>query len=349
MRCKYCALLSLAVVVLFAVAPMQADGDATDPPVGFYASQLDDAGRSVYDQVVTKLGSAGPVDSVTVDVDLGDGVLFHDADDAVARSAAVSYAEGTLSKVLTAIYLDDPAAIWLWNLPVSTPSVSVVPTAVSSGLSGSVYSPGSATVTLAVPTAYEGKVQQTLDEMAEAASEYKASSTVQKTIRSVYSGLSEVKVVDDAEGEVSNAHKALVLGESSSVGVAAAFTYLCDKLSIDSVTVVGTAFDDSEEGHAAAWNVVSADGVRYLCDATLDGCILVGYASSVDGTMSSDRIADSTVFNLQWMDAPDVNREAYEFPDERGFLEKNGTYIIMGLIVALLVGCVLLAVRQGTA
>ena len=60
---------------------------------------------------------------------------------------------------------------------------------------------------------------------------------------------------------------ALVKGEAVCLGFATAFQLLMDMLEVECITVVGAAFQSSENH---AWNMVKLDGEWYCVDATWD-------------------------------------------------------------------------------
>lgn len=349
MNCKYCALLSLAVLAL-AVVPIQSSSDASDPSTYYYMSALDDVERSIYDQVLEDIQGAGYSDSVDIVVDIVSDVAFRDADPDAARSIAVSYGEVAVGRVLTAMYLSEPGAIWLWDYPVNKPAVTVVPVQVAlSDVSVTTFVSGSASFTLTVPEEFLGKVQETLAAVDTAVKAFSAGSGPEYTVRSVHRALGSVKHVDDAEGTVSNVYDALVVKESSSVGVAMAFTYVCMDKSIQAVTVTGYAYDSASDatGVPSMWNAAKVSDSWYLVDATLKDCVLSGYAASVGGTLSVIRVAEAGAFGMDAIDVPDMSRTSFQFPDERNFMEKHGTQVILLCIGVLIVGAVFIGIRRG--
>jgi hypothetical protein len=351
MNRKSCALLSLAVLVMLAV-PFQSGSDASDTPVGYYESQLDDVGKSVYGQVLDAMMADATADSVDVSATIGSDLVFRASDSAAAMSAADAYCSDVISKVLTALYLDDPSLIWLWDYPVTSIELSFMHEEVEIFQStDSAYAPGTVGFTLSVSQDYAGKVAETRDALLAAAQAFPDAATMQKTVRSIHDRIYAIKSVDDAEGTVSNAYDALVTKESSSIGKAAAFTYVCKVKSIDAVTLAGTAYKSSgsAEGSVAFWNAVASDGSWYLVDCTLKDCVLLGTTGTAGGVMSSIRVASTGVMGLDVPGYPELSRLSYEFPDERGFLEKYGPHVMIGLIGVLISAAVVMAVRQGNA
>ena len=351
MNRKSCALLSLAVLVMLAV-PFHSDRDASGTPVGYYGSQLDDVGKSVYARVLGAIMSDTSVDSVDVSVTTGSDIVVRASDTAAALSAADAYCSDVMDKVLTALYLDDPSLIWLWDYPITGAELTFSHDEVVLAQSAdSAYSPGTVMFALSVPQDYAGKVTETLAALLTAAQAFPDAGTMQKTARSIHSRIYAVESVDDPEGTVGNAFDALVTKKASSIGKAAAFTYVCKVKSIDAVTLTGTAYPSagSDEGKVAFWNAVVSDGAWYLVDCSLKDCVLLGTTAGTGYVMSSIRVTDGSVMGLDVPGFPELSRSSYEFPDERNLMEKYGPHILIVAIGALISAAVVMVIRQNGA
>ena len=235
MNTKIVAALAVFCFIAVLFAP---SADAEGGPVGDYVSQLDANGQKVYTDVAerfdTELSGGQPAESLSFMIYLPDPVLFSTEEEAVAYGMEMAHS------ALAAIYYTDAEAVWLWDLPVSSPEVTVECGAVNLTFPDSGREPGrytmpvSVSFTVTVPSDFSdtdperNEVMDAVNQLREAA-DLKASGTVGDVVKAVAQSLSGVRDRTDEEGTVSNAYDALVTGESSSAGIAMAFTYLCER------------------------------------------------------------------------------------------------------------------------
>ncbi len=324
-----------------------------------YVSQLDDNGLGLYGyvdgQLVVKDGVV-PL-SISIVYPIGTPVLFDDV------ASAKAYAESMVADALSALYLSDPYSVWLWDYPVKELGIDVVTTVVG-GYSGSpatsYVAPTSVSFVLNVPEAYRDDPATEVDETLEALNAVDSATktfegTLYDKVRGINDILRGVDVTADGEGTIGNIHDALVKGASSTAGIAAAFTYLCEVNGIDALTVQGSVLDG--DGFVQAyWNVVR-DGESWLAvDCTWNSgdeknCLLAGVSSDVsfEGAIhgyGSTHVADLSSIPADGLVAPQIAIDGYEWPDERGFVMKYGAHIAMAVITLLIVLAIVIAIRN---
>lgn len=350
------ALLMVAVAV---VSPVMMQGsDAADDT--YYHSQLDGNGEAVYGA----LGSYVNTYSNTVDVtvQLPDPVLFGDTESAKA------YAEGIVRDALAAKYYDSPMTVYLWDLPVKSVDITVKTGTVSvSGMSGSdgrYIVATSVSFTLSVPDDMRDDETTEVNELKERMGEMKtiaretviSGSTPSEKVKSIASALSGVGVIDDEEGTVSNIYDVFVNRESSSAGIAAAFTQLCVLNGVDAIGVKGGLYA-GDETKPWYWNMVKDDGKWYAVDVTRinqggSGYMMAGTTTPVDEgatAFSATRSTDLDLSTENGLQAPALGKDAYPYPDDTPFFEKYGMHILMGAIAVVIAAFMLYAIRSGNA
>ena len=382
MNSKIVAAVAVFCFIAVMASPVVAEDTGASAPDADYAFQLDSNGRTVFDEVSGRFAtelSGSPSGTLSFMIYLKGPVLFATPEEATA------YAEDAVQSALAAIYYTDAEAIWLWDLPVSAPEVSVQCGEAEISYPGTDREPGAESIPVSVsfsvtvpsdfadsPDTAQNEISQAVSALREAAAEVKVggSSTPDKVV-SIAGALGSVKAVDDAEAveatedqegspaTVSNAYDALVTGESSSAGVAMAFTYLCGINGVTAATVAGTVVTDSEGAtERGYWNVVW-DGERwYAADVTVyDGddrsplmagmSTLVPVSGGVLRGFGSTHVADPDLAAPNSLAAVQVPAEGYEWPDDRTFLEKYGTHVMAAVIVAVIVAVILYALRNG--
>ena len=169
-------------------------------------------------------------------------------------------------------------------------------------------------------------------------------------MRSIADHLRSIKSMDDEEGEVSNVYDALVAGKSSSAGVAAAFNALCIANDITSTAVSGTVYkafdeDGTSEGY---WNLVQMEGSWYGCDAAwFDGddrsVLMAGSNTQLQSKAVGERFGPTHVPDQ----SVSMSSEGYDWPDDRNFFEKYGTHVMAIIIVGVIIGVFVYAIRKG--
>ncbi len=354
---KIGVILAISLMVAVSLLPLIPSAEAemeigSGIKKGYYISGLNQVEEEVYvqvDQILTQeYNGNNPRDSIDFSIEFP-SVIFEGED---AEENAATYVKNTINKVLTIKYYSDLRAIWLWTYPVSHPDINVVvedANLTSETQSSTVKVPVSCSFTLSVDDRFKGNIPKTINDVLNAT--YNSDSTdAIETIRGVYSMLSSVDVIDDEEGKISTVYDALVDKKSSSAGIATAFRMMVTKSNnIGCVVVTGMSYADSSEGKVHFWNQVEYNNKWYIVDATLSDCLMLGYDDTVVGEPVTSVLHNTSVQGLTYMSPPDVTRDSYEFPDERTFLDKYGSYFIVVAIVCLIVICLLMAVKQGLA
>lgn len=339
---------AMLILALSAAAPLS---DADDAHT--YRDQLDGNAKGLYDELGELFGSAEPSEVLEVKYVFKDPVLFDD----VERAEAYRLSE--VRNALTAYYLSDPSPIWLWDLPVSSvddTDGAIIPVTVTyEGEARTYQTPYSVTFKLTVPEEFR-------DDPAKAVSDVDAKikafdGTVRDKVTAINDVLRGLKVVDDGEGEVSNIHDALVSGSSSSAGIAAAFAVLAKASGLDAATVIGQVMtgtgDETSEGY---WNIVEDEGGWYAVDSTMNGtswrnCLLAGITTTIDISGHQERFgathaACGSILGTP-LNAPQIGSSGYDWPDDRSFFDKYGTYVFGAVIAVVIVLTLLHAVRAG--
>lgn len=354
---KSVSFLAIALVAILAAPVMSAVADAdAGQSSGFYRDQLDANGQGLYDEVGATLAALeeAPVNEAKISYTMS-SVPSTEAD-------AVSYAQSVVSDALAALYLSDPSHVWLWDYPISNVAIGT-----------SSFDPASGTIavtfSLAVPDRYADDPETEADELAETIADFRGKieafeGDALSIVQSVNNVLRDTRVSDDREATedqeatVSSPLDALN-GESSSAGIAAAFTVLCNASGLECVTVRGYApSDDAEDGRETAyWNLVMYEGGWYGVDCTLNSeeaknCLLAGSSTRmvVGGTyerFGGIRAADLDMADPNSLEAPSMVVVGYEWPDDSTFLEKYGLYIILVLMCAIIFGVLIHAMRNG--
>lgn len=371
MSAKGMAALAAFCFIVIAALPLAASADAADSGRAVpdaYMSQLDPNGKAVYSAVEEAVASAmdDPGNTIEVSVDFGHMVTFESTEEAKA------YAQSTVSSALAAVYYSDPMAVWLWDLPVSgvvaevtTPSV-VISSAEANIDSQVRFIADRVSFTLSVPSDLSDDPETEANELAdnirkveEAASGVSASGTVSEKVKAIADSLVDVKDATDGEGQVSNVYDALVSRSSSSAGIAAAFTYLCQINGVEALTVRGTVHTSFDDGSSSTgyWSVVRDGDSWYGADASwYDGddrsVLMAGYATVTTASASGERfgvthIADLGLSSANGLAPVQIAENGVEWPDDRTFLEKYGTHVFAVVIVAVIAGTLLYAIRKG--
>lgn len=353
---KIGVILAIALIVTMSLLPLIPSAEAdmeigSGVKKGYYISNLNSVEEDVYSQVDHILSNEyngnNPNDSLYFDIEFPSSTIFSGDN---AEEDAIAYAEDMINKILTIKYYSDLRAIWLWTYPVSHPDINVVvedANLASETQSLTVKVPVSCSFTLSVDDRFKGNIKETISDVLNAT--YNSDSTdAIETIRGVYSMLSSVDVIEDEEGKISTVYDALVDKKSSSAGIATAFRMMVTKSNnIGCVVVTGMSYADSSEGKVHFWNQVEYDDKWYIVDATLSDCLMLGYGDTVVGEPVTSVLHNTSVQGLTYMMPPDLTRDSYEFPDERTFIDKYGSYFIVVAIVCLIVVCLLMAVKQG--
>lgn len=339
---------AMLILAFSAVVPVSDADEAHD-----YRDQLDGNAKGLYDELGELFGSAEPSKVLEIKYVFKDPVLFDDVEQAEA------YRLSEVRNALTAYYLSDPSPIWLWNLPVSPVDDidgAIIPVTVAYEGDARIYqTPYSVAFKLTVPEEFG-------DDPVKAVSDVDAKmkvfdGTVRDKVTAINDVLRNLKVVDDGEGEVSNIHDALVSGKSSSAGIAAAFTVLAKASGLEAATVIGQVMtgtdDNTSEGY---WNIVEDDGGWYAADSTFNGsswrnCLLAGAITAIDISGHQERfgathVADGFLLGTS-LNAPQISSSGYDWPDDRSFFDKYGTYVFGAVIAAVIVLTLFHAVRAG--
>ena len=141
-----------------------------------------------------------------------------------------------------------------------------------------------------------------------------------------------------------------------------AFTYLCERNQVTAATVKGTVVTDSEGATATGyWNVVwDAEASRwYGSDSTIyngsdETPLLAGMSSlvllpsmDVKRGFGSTHVTELDLSSPNSLESVAIPAEGYDWPDDRTFIEKYGTHVMATIIVAVIVGVILYAMRNG--
>ena len=162
------------------------------------------------------------------------------------------------------------------------------------------------------------------------------------------------------ESQVGNVYDALVTGSSSTEGIAAAFTYLCQYNGVDALTVRGTVVTSSnpDENGTGCWNIVRNDdeaGTWYGVSVTdYDGddrSPLMAGASTEIGVsgpgFSSVYVANLDLASENSLNPIQISATGFDWPDDRTFFEKYGTHVFAVILVAIIAGVIVYALRTG--
>lgn len=364
MRAKGMAALAAFCFIALVAFPMSgADAGSSDG----YSSQLDADGQLVYSQVAGALEAvqADPVNTVGVSVDLRDAlVLFESTEDAEA------YARETVRTALAAMYYEDPMAVWLWDLPVKDVEVEVSTGPVTTKLTDSGYekvyfAATGVSFTLSVPedmaddpATEQNELADRMDSVRKAAAAISVGGSVSEKVKAIADRLHGVRDSADEEGQVSNAYDALVVSQSSSAGIAAAFNYVCQLNGVEVMTVRGTVCDykDGSTGSTGYWNVVRDGDSWYGVDVSwYDGDdrspLMAGYGTETPESngerFGATHVADLDMTSGNSLVPVAISAEGYSWPDDRTFMEKWGTHVFAVIIVAVIVGVFVYAIRKG--
>ena len=365
MSTKGIAALAAFCFIVIAALPLAvpADADGEGPSQSdVYGSQLDANGRAVYDATASAIAAAleAPVNTLQVTVSLPEPVLCADT------PAAEAYARGVAEEALAALYYTDPMAVWLWDLPVAAPAVDVSTGSVELVASGAelgqtvYFTPVSVTFSLSVPSDMADDPETEADELSErikavedAASGVTVSGSVSEKVKAIADRLVGVRDSDDAEGQVGNVYDALVANSSSSAGIAMAFAHLCQLNGVEAVVVAGTVHSSfGEDAHHGYWGLVRDGDSWFGADLTwYDGddrsVLMAGYATQTSAVAAGERFGVTHIADMGPLDAPAMAEDGFAWPDDSTFLEKYGTHVFAVVIVVVIVGTLLYAVRKG--
>lgn len=378
------AMAMFCFIAVMALPACAAEGEQAQPD---YVSQLEEDygsyGMGVYQEVTerfkTQIDGGSPQGTLTVPVffqTTGNLSLFSTEEEAIA------FATQAVNTALAAIYYTDAEAIWLWDLPITAPTVTVECRTVTVGqadgtASGTYYTPVKAEITMSVPADFaddtdtpENEIAQAISAIREARTE--VSGSVSEMVQAIANSLRGVRISDDtltlpedaaedAQLSVSNVYDALVTGESSSAGIAMAFTYLCQYNGVVAETVKGDVVTDSDDNtETGFWNVVwDGESRWYNCDVTFyDGDdrapLMAGVSTSIlmpDGVthrgFGAVHVADLDLSSDNSLSPTTVPAQGFQWPDDRSFLEKWGTHVMAVIIVAIIVGVILYALKKG--
>lgn len=348
-----------AVLALAAVLPCASAGSAST-----YEDQLDDNGAGLYAALGEAFDAAleDPADTVTVSYALGTPVLLSTEDD------ADEYAVSLVRDALAAYYLTDPFPIWIWDFPLvddleAELELAYTQTEAEVTVSGETTTwrvVTAVTFTLTVPEDFaddadteENEVAEAIEAVESAASAYEG--TVQEIVQEVSGLLEDVDSEDDEDGEVSNLYDALVSGESSSAGVAAAFTYLCSLSGVDALTTVGLVLNSDGEMEAGYWNVVEDDGAWYAVDCTWnssdsENCLMAGTTTSVTLSSTSYGFGATHASDLSSLSSslstPAIEAEGVDWDEDSSFTT-IAMYVIVLLIIVMVVIAFAHAIKSG--
>ncbi|MGN0098465.1 MAG: hypothetical protein ACI38Y_03965 [Candidatus Methanomethylophilaceae archaeon] len=336
--------VAVLVLALALFAPVVQEGsDAAEQ--SFYMSQLDVNGCAVFNALGGLLGNYS--NTAEVDVTFDSITLFED------EGSARAYAGSVVDDALAAKYYSEPLIPHLWDLPVSYPEVKVNTSEVTlSDNPVKYYIVTGVSIVLSVPEDMgddpgtdTNELEKRINEVKEAVRSFSPSGgNDADKVKSIAGHLRSVKSVDDEEGQVSNIYDAVVSKRSSSAGVAAAFTYYCMANSIESVTVRGLVYDGSDSS-VEYWNAVRTGGSWYAVDTVMynqgnKAYLMAGSATQVVAGETPERLSTTHVADLDLsqpngLDAPDLSRDGYPYPDDTPFLEKYGGWIILTLIIGI--------------
>ena len=351
-------IIALAILIASAVAIAAEPSEGAEGE-SYYYSQLDANGKAIYNELSNYEGYYEP--SFTVTVQLPGVVLFDFAD------AAEAYAKDVLTVAAWAKYLSEPMFVHLWNLPVEavagTVTVSEATVTVDEDFETG-YVATSVKFTLSVPS----KLAEDLE------SRMKAVKTAAQSISNGVTGSNNAEMaksiakaitkdckftesMDADEGSVSNIYDCLVLGESGSRGFGQAFSLVCQLKGVEAITVNGSYYKDKTERIDSMWNAVECDGKWYDVD-------LINYKLGYGGTIMAGTTTNLTNNNSNRLHATvyvperitgksidlmphEIEREGYDFPDERPFYEKYSDYILLAGVAIIIVAFMAYAVRTG--
>lgn len=360
-----------ALAVFCFIAVMVVPAGSADAAEGTdYSSQLDANGQTVYaavsERFATEINGSAPQGELSFFVYFADPMLFATAEQAQA------YGVDTVNSALAAIYYSDAEAVWLWDLPVAAPEIVVscgdveISQPGSETASGSYIMPLYAEFRLSVPAdmaddsaTTENEIMQAIQAMRDARTE--VTGDIGQKVQAIANSLHGVRVVEDEEGAVSNAYDALVGRSSSSAGIAAAFTYLCEYNQVDALTVRGTVVTNADGDTAVGyWNAVfDGESTWYAVDvAVYNGDdrdpLLAGMSTLVPVSagdanrgFGSTHVADLDLAAPNSLESVQVSATGYDWPDDRTFLEKWGTHVVVILLVVIVAAVMLHAVRTG--
>ncbi len=341
------SVFAVAAVLLAAAPPVSAESSE-------YRSQLDANGQALYATLdsVFEDAKGDPGRMVTVEFSMVPS-LYTDADEAEA------YVLDTINAVLAAYYLTNPLPIWIWDYPVTGVTQTAWISSGSIDIDGvTYYYCSSAGFELYAPDAYsDEEIPGVISAVESALVAYEG--TDEEKVSSINSLLRGVTVGEDAEGTVSNVYDALVQKKSSSAGVAAAFTCLCEVSGVTAVTIKGDVLTDVDAGKYADgyWNATLIGGAWYATDCTLnsstsDNCLMCGWATAVsfDGyslTFGGTRAVDLDMACANGLSAPSVSSLEYGWSDEVSLWDQWGAYIVLAVIAIIIVAALVYAVRKG--
>lgn len=362
MRTSIIAALAAFCAVAVLLAPVvQATDSETTQPVGYY-DQLDANGQSVYQEVATSIqdAQAEPKNSMLFTIRLYEPVLFTSTED------ARTYALDMINSALAAVYYTDPMAVWLWDLPVTAVEVIVSTTTVQVGDVG-YFMADWVEFTLNVPVDMEddssteevNELLNRMDELRSVVQGITVSGSVAEKVRAIADNLLAVSDTDDEEGQVSNIYDALVTRSSSSAGIAAAFTQLCQQNGVTALTVKGTVYESfgADAGAIGYWNVVQDGENWYGADATWytsedRSPLLAGYTTETSAVAGGERfgsthMADLDLSSTNTLVPIQISADGYAWPDESTFFDRYGTHVFAVVIVIVIAGTLLYAIRKG--
>lgn len=349
MRTKSAALLAVTCLVAIVCVPF-----VTDPvsgSTGGYDSQLDANGQQIYEEVLSRVSSglADPTETIDISIDFNRIVAMDSNEDVTA------YIERITSEALFAAYYSQPMAVWLWDLPVVQPELTTAVNLLKitsvddpSDVKG-YFSPKSVSFILTVPEDMKQDLKTKIEKVTSAI--MSVSGDVPSVVKAISGDLRNISQKDDAEGEISNVYDALVDRKSSSAGIAAAFTLVAKSNGLNALTVCGTTGSDKEK--VGYWNIVDFDGGWYGVDVTIyDGKdkspIMAGYNTKIvmgDGTYY-ERFGSTHIAGDGHLNQMEIVRNGYSWPDDRSIFEKWGNQIFMVIIVAMILGAIIYALKK---
>jgi len=349
-------IIALAILIASTVALAAAPSDGADGE-SYYYSQLDANGKAIYDALSPYEGYYEP--SFTATVQLPGVVLFDDA------ASAESYAKDVLTVATWAKYLSEPMFVHLWNLPEEAVAGTVTVSEAAATVDGDIeygYVATSVKFTLSVPSKLAEDLESRMKAVKTAAQsiEVTGSNNAEKA-KSIAKGITNIskftESMDADEGSVSNIYDCLVLGESGSRGFGQAFSLVCQLNGVTAIVVNGSYYKDKTERIDSMWNAVECDGKWYDVDLVnyklgYGGTIMAGTTTSL--TNNSTNRLHATVYVPERITGKsidlmphEIEREEYDFPDERPFYEKYSDYILLAGVAAIIVAFMAYAVRTG--
>lgn len=154
----------------------------------------------------------------------------------------------------------------------------------------------------------EAEVNKVLSEVTEDMSEY-------EIVKYFYDYLASNVVYDEGEDNCRDIYGVFVKKKAICGGYSKAFSYLCDKVGIETVTVTGEA-----DGEAHMWNMVKIDGKWYNIDVT--------YGVTDSKTEKYVRYDYFCVTDAMLADSRTIYKQNYTYPaatsDEYNYYIKNG-------------------------